>query len=209
MITAHHLSQSHSHVVLWLLEELGVEYKIVHHTREKTGRSPDSLRAVHPLGKAPTIEDQGIPMVESTGILLYILETYGQGKLRPAPGTPEAMQFYQWMTYVDGSAAAQVRAIWQGAGAGSAPAGERFLTPLRFLNNSLEGQDYLVKGMFTAADIQLTFLEEGIEVGDRIARYPNLKAHLARMRARDGYKRAEAKGGPVAVAELFRSIGRG
>ena len=92
MLVVHHLSQSHSHVVLWLLEELGVDYKIVHHTREKTGRSPDSLRAVHPLGKAPTIEDRGVTMVESTGILLYILETYGQGKLRPAPGTPEAME---------------------------------------------------------------------------------------------------------------------
>lgn len=204
MITAHHLSQSHSHVVLWLLEELGVEYKIVHHTREKTGRSPDSLRAVHPLGKAPTIEDQGIPMVESTGILLYILETYGQGKLRPAPGTPEAMQFYQWITYIDGSAAAR-----QTRAASDAPVVANYLSPLRFLDDSLEGQDYLVKGMFTAADIQLTFLEEALEVGDRIARYPNLKAHLARMRARDGYKRAEAKGGPVALADLFRSIGRG
>jgi glutathione S-transferase len=209
MITAHHLSQSHSHVVLWLLEELGVDYKIVHHTREKTGRSPDSLRAVHPLGKAPTIEDQGTPMVESTGILLYILETYGQGKLRPAPGTPEAMQFYQWITYVEGSAAAQSRALRQARGASDTPVVANYLSPLRFLNDALEGQDYLVKGMFTAADIQLTFLEEGLEVGDRIARYPNLKSHLARMRARDGYKRAEAKGGPVALGELFRSMGRG
>jgi glutathione S-transferase len=145
-------------------------------------------------------------MVESTGILLYLLEAYGQGKLRPAPGTPEAMQFYQWITYVDGSASAQSRAMRQGSAAAGAPVVENYLSPLRFLNDALEGQDFLVKGMFTAADIQLTFLEEGLEVGDRIARYPNLKAHLARMRARDGYKRAEAKGGPVALEDLFRSI---
>lgn len=118
------------------------------------------------------------------------------------------MQFFQWITYIDGSAAAQSRALRQAQAAAPAAAVEGYVSPLRFLNDALESQEFLVKGMFTAADIQLTFLEEGLEVGERIARYPNLKAHLARMRARDGYRRAEAKGGPVALADLFRSIAR-
>jgi glutathione S-transferase len=75
MITVHHLSSSHSHVVIWLLEELGVPYEIVHHKRDPlTARSPESLRAIHPAAKSPTIVDHGVAMIESTGIILYILE---------------------------------------------------------------------------------------------------------------------------------------
>ncbi|HEX8056590.1 MAG TPA: glutathione S-transferase N-terminal domain-containing protein, partial [Novosphingobium sp.] len=104
MVTVHHLSNSHSHVVLWLMEELGAPYDLVQHRREANGRSPDSLRAIHPAAKSPTIEDNGIAMVESTGVLLYLLETYGEGRLRPAPGTADAMRFFQWLTYIEGSA---------------------------------------------------------------------------------------------------------
>ncbi|HEV7786956.1 MAG TPA: glutathione S-transferase N-terminal domain-containing protein, partial [Thermoanaerobaculia bacterium] len=101
MIKVHHLSNSHSHVVLWLLEELGASYEIVRHQRDpQSGRSPQSLRDVHPAAKSPTIEDHGQVMIESAGILLYILEAYGNGRLRPAPDTAEAMRFYQWLTFI-------------------------------------------------------------------------------------------------------------
>lgn len=210
MITVHHLSNSHSHVVLWLMEELGLDYKIVKHQRNpETALSPDSLRAVHPLAKAPTIEDHGIPMVESTGILMYLLETHGGGRLRPKPDTAEAMQFYQWLTFIEGSAKGPLmsRFILMRLGADAklgAAMDEYTRKPIAFLDGALAGRETLVDGMFTAADIQLTFFEEIVEAVLGTAAYPSLAAHLGRMRQRDAYKRAEAKGGPVGLASLFR-----
>lgn len=211
MITLHHLSNSHSHVVLWLMEELGMDYNLVKHQRNpKTRRSPDTLKAIHPLAKAPTIEDHGIAMVESTGIIMYILETYGNGQLRPTPNTADAMRFYQMLTYIEGSAKAGLITQFVTMGSGvkderlDAAIADYIKKPLTFLNDSLDGQDYLVKSMFTAADIQLTFFEESIEVWGYTDQYPNLKAHLELMRQRDGYKRAEEKGGPVGLKDLLR-----
>lgn len=213
MITVHHLNNSHSHVVLWLLEELGLDYNIVKHQRDpKTFLSPDTLRAVHRIAKAPTIEDHGLAMVESTGIILYLLESYGGGKLRPKPNTAEAMQFYQWLTYIEGSARAPIAISFALRRAGTpddnlkAFADESLKRQLTFLDESLAGQDTIVKSMFTAADIQLTFYEELVEgLLGGLDPYANLKAHVARMRARTGYKRAEEKGGPVGFLKMSRA----
>jgi glutathione S-transferase len=88
MITVHHLSNSHSHAVLWLMEELGEPYELVHHPRDpQTGRAPPSLRAAHPAAESPTIIDNGLAMIESTGVILYLLDADGAGRLRPAPNT--------------------------------------------------------------------------------------------------------------------------
>ncbi len=212
MITVHHLSNSHSHVVLWLLEELGEPYEIVQHQRDPlTARSPESLRAIHPAAKSPTIEDQGAVMVESTGIILYILETYGKGRLRPAPATAEAMQFFQWLTFIEGSAKGP---LLQQYGLGRLPPED----PVRkmgedtakkvftLLDDALEGEDTIVTGQFTAADIQLTFFEELLEGSGRIEAFPNLQRHLAAMRQREAYQRAEAKGGPVGLKQLMSGV---
>lgn len=211
MITVHHLSNSHSHVVLWLLEELGLDYQIVNHQRDpKTGRSPPSLRAVHPAAKSPTIEDHGATMIESTGILLYILEAYGNGRLRPAPGTPEAMRFHQWLTYMEGSAKTPLmmgfRARMTSDPAQLAAAAEGMRVPLGLIDEALAGREHLAGDAFSAADIQLCFMEEIAEALDVLGDYPRLAAHLQRMRAREGYRRAEAKGGPVGLAGLFKSL---
>ena len=212
MLTAHHLTNSHSHVVLWLLEELSVPYEMVlHHRDAVTRRSPPSLRAIHPAAKAPTIEDNGIAMVESAGIILYILETYGEGRLRPPPGTADAMRFYQWLTFTEGSGKGPLMQFARlGGGPSDGPMREMIeqtaLSVLGLIEAGLEGQETIVPGMFTAADIQLTFFEELVEGIGHIDKFPNMKAHLARMRTRDAYRRAEAKGGPVGLKEMFASI---
>ncbi|HEY3696146.1 glutathione S-transferase family protein [Phenylobacterium sp.] len=211
MIKVHHLSNSHSHVVLWLLEELGLDYEIVRHQRDpSTRRSPQSLRDVHPAAKAPTIEDRGCTMIESTGVILYILETYGDGRLRPPPGTSAAMSFYQWLTYMEGSAKAPLMMVgWArrlGGGAQTAMVEENLKVPLALIDDALAGREFIAGDAFTAADIQLCFLEELAEGMDRIAPYANMRAHLERMRARDGYRRAESKGGPVGLKAMFAAL---
>lgn len=208
MIIVHHLNNSHSHVVLWLMEELGLDYEIVAHRRDpQTFLSPDTLRAVHPAAKAPTIEDNGIAMVESAGIILYLLETYGAGRLRPAPGTADAMRFYQWLTFIEGSAKTPLMRLLQFLyvpdEAGKAQALIYLGKYLDLIEAGLAGHDMIVGDQFTAADMQLAFFEELVEAFGRIGPYPAMQGHLARMRQREGYKRAEAKGGPVGLMEMF------
>jgi glutathione S-transferase len=206
MITIHHLSNSHSHVVLWLMEELGLPYKIVPHQRDPaTGRSPDSLRAVHRAAKAPTIEDHGVTMIESTGILLYLLDAYGEGKLRPPANTVGSMQFFQWITYMEGSTKAAFMPLFRRP-RDADPASPEIVAQdaelnkhLGLIDEALAGKDYIAGDMFTAADIQLTFEEEIAEAFGRLGPYPNMHQHLTRMRERPAYQRAEAKGGPVAL----------
>jgi glutathione S-transferase len=206
----HHLSNSHSHVILCLLEELGVDYSIVPHQRNsQTNLSPASLQAIHPVAKAPTIEDQGVVMIESTGIILYVLEKYGGGRLRPSPGTADAMRFYQWLTFIEGSAKAPLMGYFQKLGLpaedparmGAERHMRRFVTPLE--TALAAGGGTLVPSMFTAADIQLAFFEELMEGLLPMDEWPNMQAHLQQMRQRDAYRRAEAKGGPVGLKELF------
>lgn len=212
MITVHHLGNSHSHVVLWLLEELDLPYEIVRHQRNpQTGRSPETLRAVHPAAKSPTIVDHGWPMIESTGIILYILDAYGEGRLRPPSNTQEAMRFFQWLTYVEGSAKCPLLQFMHVAGMPPENPARQAVeqaaaSAFGLLDSALEGQDTLVPGQFTAADIQLTFFEELMEASGRIEPYPNLCRHLERMRQREAYRRAEAKGGPVGLKTLFAGL---
>lgn len=212
MITVHHLTNSHSHVVLWLLEELGVPYEMVLHRRDPvTRRSPETLRAVHPAAKAPTIEDNGLAMVESTGVLLYLLEAYGEGRLRPAPGTADAMRFYQWLTFIEGSAKGPAMqfvrlAMGQADDAMRDMIAQAAAASFGLIEAALDGVETIVPGLFTAADIQLTFFEELLEGFGQIDNWPNMKAHLARMRERDAYQRAEAKGGAVDLKGLFAGM---
>jgi glutathione S-transferase len=195
------------------MEELGLPYEMVLHRRQPNGRSPESLRAVHPAAKAPTIEDNGVAMVESAGVLLYILEAYGEGRLRPASGTADAMRFFQWLTYIEGSAKGPVMQFMR---LGMLPADDPMRTQIEYMaqtslgliEGALEGAGTIVPGLFTAADIQLAFLEELLEGFGQIGNWPNMQAHLARMRSRDAYKRAEEKGGAVDLKGLFSGLAR-
>lgn len=209
MIRVHHLSNSHSHVVLWLMEELAASYELVNHQRDPvTKRSPDSLRAVHPAAKAPTIEDHGLPMIESTGIILYILDAHGGGRLRPPADTPEAMMFFQWLTFIEGSAKGPViQLVGAADDQARAAAIQALAKPMGLIEAALQDSETIVPALFTAADIQLTFFEELLEGLGLIGDWPNMHAHLLRMRRRDGYRRAEAKGGPVGLKQMFAEMG--
>jgi glutathione S-transferase len=209
MITVHHLGNSHSQVILWLMEELGLDYHLVGHDRDpRTRRSPDTLRAVHPAAKAPTIEDHGQAMIESTGIMLYILEAYGEGRLRPPAGTAEAMQFFQWLTFIEGSAKGPLLQYFRLRTMAPddpmrAMIEQAATQPLALIEAALADRETIVPGQFTAADIQLAFFEELIEGLGRLSDWPHMQAHRARMRARDAYRRAEARGGPLDMRTLF------
>src|SRR3977135_617823 len=104
MLTVHHLTNSRSQRVLWLLEELGVPYEIVRYQRQPDMRAPKELRAIHPLGKSPVVTDGGNTIAESGAIAEYITETYGDGRLIPLPKTPERLRYTYWMHYAEGSA---------------------------------------------------------------------------------------------------------
>src|ERR1700692_3042860 len=106
MLTVHHLNNSRSQRVLWLLEELGVPYEIVRYQRQPDMRAPAELRAVHPLGKSPVITDNGSTIAESGAIAEYLIDTYGDGRLIPPPKTPERLRYTYWLQYGEGSAMA-------------------------------------------------------------------------------------------------------
>src|SRR5260370_4027990 len=104
MLTVHHLNNSRSQRVLWLLEELGVAYEIVGYQRQPDMRAPAELRAIHPLGKSPVITDGGNTIAESGAIVEYLVNTYGDGRLIPPPKTPERLRYTYWLHYAEGSA---------------------------------------------------------------------------------------------------------
>ena len=104
MLTVHHLNNSRSQRVLWLLEELGVAYEIVRYQRLPDMRAPKELRAIHPLGKSPVVTDNGNTIAESGAIAEYLIATYGNGRLIPPPKTPERLRYSYWLHYAEGSA---------------------------------------------------------------------------------------------------------
>src|SRR5258708_15669227 len=104
MLTVHHLNNSRSQRVLWLLEELGVPYEIKYYQRGADLRAPAELRAIHPLGKPPVVTDNGNTVAESGAIIEYVVNTYGNGRLIPPSGTPERLRYSYWLHYAEGSA---------------------------------------------------------------------------------------------------------
>lgn len=177
MIVVHHLNNSRSQRVLWLLEELDLPYEVKRYERDKgTMLAPPALRAVHPLGKSPVISDGAATVAESGAIVEYLVEHHGEGRLRPPPGTAERLR-------------------------------ERFVAPqierhLDFLENELADRDWFAGPDFSAADVQMSFpLEAAAARAGLDARRPRLAAWLARIHARPAYQRALARGGPY---ELLR-----
>ena len=105
MLQVHHLNNSRSQRVLWLLEELGLDYEIVKYQRDATTNlAPESLKAVHPLGKSPVLRDGERTIAESGALLDYLVRVHGGGRLAPAPGTPDHESYLEWLHYAEGSA---------------------------------------------------------------------------------------------------------
>ena len=214
MITVHHLENSRSQRILWLLEELGIEYDLKRYGRDKTTNlAPPELREVHPLGKAPVIEDDGLVVAESGAIVEYLVGKYDNGTLLPAAGTPERHAYTYWLHYAESSlmpllilalvmsrieTKALVRPIARKI---AASVREGYLDPnldrhLAFVESTLAESTWFCGERMTAADCQMSFAIEAAEVRTDLRNvYPHLAGFLERIRARPAYKRALDRGG--------------
>jgi glutathione S-transferase len=207
MIIVHHLDDSRSQRILWLLEELGLPYEIRQHKRDpETRLAPPELRQIHALGKSPVIEDGAKVVAESGAIIDYVLRHYGDGRLAPAPSTSEYDDYVHWMHYAEGSGmpALIIRINVARVGEAAAPAlprldGEISLQ-LGYLNDALKGRLYILGREFSAADIQLSFIGELAGARFGIDGYPDIKAWVQRFQGRLAYLAALAKGGAYSFA---------
>ncbi|MFP3249958.1 MAG: glutathione S-transferase, partial [Paraburkholderia sp.] len=217
MLTVHHLNNSRSQRVLWLLEELGVPYEIKRYERDaKTMLAPPELRAIHPLGKAPVITDDGLTIAESGAIIEYLVDRYGQGRLAPAAGTPERLRYTYWLHYAEGSVMPPLLLKLVALRIGSAPMPffarpiarkiastleASFVDPqiklhLGYVNDALTPTGWFVGNEFSAADVQMSFpLEAAAARGGANANIAAIQGFLERIHARPAYQRALERGG--------------
>lgn len=207
MITVHHLNESRSQRILWLLEELGVPYDIRFYYRDPhTKMAPPELRSVHPLGKSPIITDDGRAIAESGAIIDHIVRHYGGGRLHPVAESGDYDDYVHWLHYAEGSAALPfvMLPIANGFGKTATPLRRRIdheLTlNLGYIDERLHGRDYLLGASLTAADVQMSFVGElAVHFAD-VSEFPNLVAWVARFQARPAYKAAVERGGPYGLA---------
>ena len=217
MVVVHHLNNSRSQRVLWLLEELGLPYEIKYYQRNaKTMLAPPELRAVHPLGKSPVITDDGQTIAESGAIIEYLVEKYGQGRFAPAPGTPERLRYTYWLHYAEGSAMPPLLLKLIALRIASAPMPffakpiarkiaatlqANFIDPqlklhLGYVEKELGKTGWFVGNDFTAADVQMSFpLEAATARGGMEGQIPAIAGFLKRIHARPAYQRALERGG--------------
>ena len=204
MIIVHHLNNSRSQRVLWLLEELGIEYEIKFYERDpKTMLAPELLRQVHPLGKSPVITDADLTIAESGAIVEYLVDRYGNGRLVPASGTPEYVRYTYWLHYAEGSAMPLLvmRLVLNKFGAGDSSVVSGFVAPqiklhFDYIEDELRKSTWFVGEEFTAADIQMSFpLEQMAMRREEVESRPKLKEFVERIHARPAYKRALERGG--------------
>ena len=217
MLIVHHLENSRSQRVLWLLEELGLPYEVKRYARDrKTSLAPPELAAVHPLGKSPVLSDGNVVLAETGAIVEYLLDRAGGTALRPAPGTPERLRFTFWLHFAEGSAMTPLllalifnkirnsplpffaRPIARGI---ADRVMNSFVKPnierhLAYMEAELQAHAWFAGAQFSAADIMLSFPLEGAAMRVGLdARYPRLGEFLARIHARPAYQRALERGG--------------
>ncbi|MGM0564932.1 MAG: glutathione S-transferase [Pseudomonadota bacterium] len=222
MITLHHLENSRSQRILWLLEELGVDYEVRRYQRDpKTLLAPDELYQVHPLGKSPVITDGDRTIAESGAIIEYLVNVHGGGQFKPASDTEAFLDYTYWMHYAEGSLMPLmvmtliftripespmpffVRPVAKGI---CSRVKSEFLQPrakeqLAFVDQHLEGHQWFAGEALSGADFQMSFpLEAAASRIDLKAACPNIAAYLQRIHAREAYQRALEKGGPYDYA---------
>jgi glutathione S-transferase len=220
MITVHHLENSRSQRVLWLLQELGLQYEVKRYERDKrTSLAPPELKAVHPLGKSPVITDDGVVVAETGAIIEYVVERYANGRLVPPAGSAEKQRYTYWMHMAEGTLmpllvmtlifnrietgvpwlirpiakaiAAQVRSGYIGPGLSAS---------LAYMEAELGGSTWFAGDEITAADVMMSFPVEAAAVRTNLGSdYPRLAAFLGRIHARPAYQAALARGGPYTL----------
>lgn len=218
LIVVHHLNNSRSQRVLWLLEELDLEYEVIRYERDpKTMLAPASLRQVHPLGKSPVLTDGELTLAESGAILEYLVDRYGNGRLAPAPGTPQRLLYTYFMHYAEGSLMPPLllKLVFGRVAGGPMPffarpiaraiarrAQSSFIEPqisrhLDYLEGELTGRKWFAGDEFSAADIQMSFpLEAAASRAGLDASRPRLMAFLEHIHSRPAYQWALERGGP-------------
>lgn len=221
MIIVHHLNNSRSQRVLWLLEELGLDYEVRRYERDaRTMLAPPELRKVHPLGKSPVITDGDLTVAESGAIIEYLVGRYGDGRLAPPHGSPERLRYTYFLHYAEGSAMPPLllKLVFDRIESGPLPffvkpvaraiaqrAKSSFVQPqitqhLAFLESELAERDWFAGPEFTAADVQMSFpLEAAAARAGLDQRHPRLAAFLERIHARPAYRRALERGGEYAL----------
>lgn len=197
MITLYNLENSRSQRVAWLLEELGVVYEVQEFKRDPVTRlAPKSLRDIHPLGKSPVISDDGVVVAESGAIVEYILNHYGNGRLRPAATSPLYTDYLQWLHYAEGSAMSVLVLDYLGGGERKAFCDQQCRLHLDYIENSLNGKQWFLGDEFSAADIMMSFVLQfalHLEKGN----YPNIARVVAQVERHPSYLKACERVGKV------------
>lgn len=220
IVTVHHLDNSRSQRVLWMLEELQVPYRVERYRRDpKTQLAPPELLKVHPLGKSPVITDGEHTLAESGAILEYLVDRYGEGRFRPSAGTPEMLRYRYWMHFAEGSAMPpllmklvfdtierRAPALVRPVAAGIVKqVRDGFVQPtidrqLAYMESELSRHTWFAGDAFTAADVQMSFpVLAARSRGGLDARYPKLQAYLQRIQDRPGWRKAIEQGGPFTL----------
>jgi glutathione S-transferase len=203
-ITLHHLEFSRSTRIIWLLEEMGVEYDMVRHARDpQTFRSPADLEEIHPLSKAPTVIVDGQTMVESGAIIEYLIERFADGKLAPAPGSADRARYLEWLHFAEGTMGMSVILTalaprFGGLGEVLTPFMQGEVTKLLgYANDALTGRDFLVGDGLTGADINLCYLLEVATAAQLLPVHAELVRYLSAMQALPAYQKSLELGGPI------------
>jgi glutathione S-transferase len=221
MITLHHLENSRSQRVLWLLEELGLPYELRRYQRNpQTMLAPPELLKVHPLGKSPVITEGGVTVAESGAIMEYLVDTHGGGRLRPAAGTPEQLRYTYWLHFAEGTAMPflLLKLVFDKLRQAPVPffikpvvkgiadkvtgsfIGPNLKRNLDFMEAELGHAPWFAGSEFSAADVQMSYPVEAAAARAGLgAQHPRLSDWLARIHARPAYQRALAAGGPYNV----------
>ena len=207
MLLVHHLNDSRSHRIVWLLEELGLPYEIQRYQRDAETRfAPPELKDVHPLGMSPVLTNGSTTVIESGAIIDYVIRRHGGGRLQPSPDTPVYDEYVQWMHYAEGSAMlplilnVYVSRLGE-AGAPLFPWIEAGIAKhLGYLDHTLASRAYLLGDEFSGADVQMSFVGEMAGFFGKRSPHLNLDAWVRRLHARPAYQRALEKGGDTRFA---------
>ncbi|WP_439546599.1 glutathione S-transferase family protein [Sandarakinorhabdus sp.] len=203
MIIVHHLNNSRSQRILWLLEELGLDYEIKHYARDATTNlAPAELKAVHPLGKSPVVEADGQMLFESGAITDWIIRTHGGGRLAPQPGTSAHEDYLMWLHFAEGSAMTPflLGLYTSRLGEAAAPLAPRISSEVAahvgYFSGRLGSNDWLVDNQLSGADIMMSFIAEIAAMQGLGAHFPNVLAYAQRVQARAAWQAAAAKTEP-------------
>jgi glutathione S-transferase len=208
MIILHHLNNSRSQRILWLMEELNIPYRIERYQRDaKTNLAPPELRAIHPLGKSPVIQDGALLLAESGAIIEYLVDRYGNGQLVPQRGTPEHIRYLHWLHFAEGTIMLHLvgrlylTRVGEAAKAMQGRVEAMIQAELDLVETELGRSAHLAGAAFSAADVQMMFpLEFAVHAGLVSEGLTKLRDYVARMQARPAYRRALEKGGEYKFA---------